>query len=64
MLFICPELVRKEFLKKGLELDKKDNKFAKIGINMSINNPGGFSNLLKMEYGEIHYRPREKTEKT
>ena len=47
MLFICPELVRKEFLKKGLELDKKDNKFAKIGINMSINNPGGFIKFTK-----------------
>ena len=47
MLFICPELVRKEFLKKGLELDEKDSKIAKIGINMSINNPGGFIKFTK-----------------
>ena len=47
MLFVCPELVRKEFLEKGLELDEKNNKFAKIGINMSINNPGGFIKFTK-----------------
>ena len=31
-----------DLLKKGLELDEKNNNNDKIGINMSINNPGGF----------------------
>ena len=47
MLFVCPEVVRKELLKTGLEVDEKTNKFAKIGINMSINNPGGFIKFTK-----------------
>jgi creatinine amidohydrolase len=47
MLFISPELVKKDLLKKGLELDGKNNKFPKIGINMSINNPGGFIKFTK-----------------
>ena len=48
MLFICPQLVRIELLKKGLELvDDKNNKLDKIGINMSINNPGGFIKFTK-----------------
>ncbi len=47
MLFICPELVRVDLLKKGLELDEKNNNNDKIGINMSINNPGGFVKFTK-----------------
>lgn len=49
MLFICPELVRLDLSKKGLELDEKDNssQIHKIGINMSINNPGGFIKFTK-----------------
>jgi creatinine amidohydrolase len=47
MLFICPELVRKDLSKKGLELDEKNNTIKKIGINMSINNPGGFVKFTK-----------------
>ncbi len=47
MLFICPELVRMDLLKKGLELDEKNNNNDKIGINMSINNPGGFIKFTK-----------------
>lgn len=47
MLFVCPDLVRKEFLRKGFELDEEDYKFAKMGINMSINNPGGFTKFTR-----------------
>ena len=47
MLFLSPNLVRKDLLKKGLELDEKYNKINKIGINMSINNPGGFIKFTK-----------------
>src|SRR5919112_1286505 len=48
MLFICPELVRLDLSKKGLELDEKDNSHIhKTGINMSINNPGGFIKFTK-----------------
>jgi creatinine amidohydrolase len=49
MLFICPELVRLDLSKKGLELDEKDDDshMRKIGINMSINNPGGFIKFTK-----------------
>jgi creatinine amidohydrolase len=47
MLFLSPNLVRKDLLEKGLELDEKHNKINKIGINMSINNPGGFIKFTK-----------------
>ncbi len=48
MLVICPELVRMDLLKKGLELeDDKNNNIDKIGISMSINNPGGFIKFTK-----------------
>lgn len=47
MLFICPKLVRKDLLEKGLELDERNNKIDRIGINMSINNPGGFIKFTK-----------------
>jgi creatinine amidohydrolase len=52
MLFICPELVRMDLYKKGLEMDIKqyggnDDLVKKAGINMSINNPGGFIKFTK-----------------
>ena len=48
MLFICPDLVKRDLLKKGLELsDDKNIKLIKSGIDMSINNPGGFIKFTK-----------------
>ena len=48
MLVICPDLVRMDLIEKGLELvDDKNNQLHKIGINMSINNPGGFIKFTK-----------------
>jgi creatinine amidohydrolase len=58
MLFICPELVRMDLSKKGIDLGKKnggddsdcngeEDVIIKAGINMSINNPGGFIKFTK-----------------
>jgi creatinine amidohydrolase len=53
MLFICPELVRMDLSKKGMGLDKEldgngtDAIISKAGINMSVNNPGGFIKFTK-----------------
>jgi creatinine amidohydrolase len=48
MLVIGPDLVRMDLIEKGLELvDDKNNQLHKIGINMSINNPGGFIKFTK-----------------
>ncbi len=57
MLFICPALVRMDLSKKGMELGKiaddnvddgNDNDIIrKAGVNMSINNPGGFIKFTK-----------------
>lgn len=65
MMYICPELVRMDLSKKGMELDEKNNEggggvvvdsdcsvsgddgVSKAGINMSINNPGGFIKFTK-----------------
>jgi creatinine amidohydrolase len=48
MLFICPELVRMDSLKKGLEFtDEKNTRINRNGVNMSINNPGGFIKFTK-----------------
>ncbi len=57
MLFICPELVRMDLSKKGMELDKLTGDggnnsnygdvVSKAGVNMSINNPGGFVKFTK-----------------
>ena len=48
MLVIGPDLVRMDLIEKGLELvDDKNNLLHKIGINMSINNPGGFIKFTK-----------------
>ncbi len=48
MLVVCPDLVRMDLMEKGLELvDDKNNYIDKIGINMSINNPGGFIKFTK-----------------
>jgi creatinine amidohydrolase len=48
MLVIDPDLVRMDLIEKGLELvDDKNNHLHKIGINMSINNPGGFIKFTK-----------------
>ncbi len=48
MLFIRPDLVKMDLLKKGLELsDNKNVKLMKSGMNMSINNPGGFIKFTK-----------------
>ena len=48
MLVIGPDLVRMDLIEKGSELvDDKNNQLHKIGINMSINNPGGFIKFTK-----------------
>lgn len=58
MLSICPELVRMDLSKKGIDLGKKNDGYdsdcngeedsiSKAGINMSINNPGGFIKFTK-----------------
>ncbi|HEY6536898.1 MAG TPA: creatininase family protein [Candidatus Nitrosocosmicus sp.] len=48
MLSIRPDLVKMDLLKKGLELsDNKNIKLIKNGMNMSINNPGGFIKFTK-----------------
>lgn len=47
MLFLCPNLVRKDLFEKGFELDERNSKINRIGINMSINNPGGFIKFTK-----------------
>ncbi len=58
MMSICPDLVRMDLSKKGMDLDKKNDGdncdcdgeedfISKAGINMSINNPGGFIKFTK-----------------
>lgn len=43
MLYICPEKVNVDDYKIGFTVDdKEDQSNIKLGINMSINNPGGF----------------------
>ena len=57
MMYICPELVRMDLSEKGMDLSKKNDGddcdrngedfVSKAGINMSINNPGGFIKFTK-----------------
>jgi creatinine amidohydrolase len=58
MLFVCPGLVRMDLSKKGMDLGMKndgddsdcngeEDVISKAGINMSINNPGGFIKFTK-----------------
>ena len=59
MMSICPQLVRMDLSKNGMGLDKKngggddcdcngdEDPIGKAGINMSINNPGGFIKFTK-----------------
>ncbi len=47
MMYICPNLVDLKMAKKGFDLDGKKNSYYKNGINMSINNPGGFIKFTK-----------------
>jgi creatinine amidohydrolase len=47
MMAICPDLVNLELAKNGFDVEPKDNSIQKVGINMSINNPGGFIKFTK-----------------
>ncbi|MDQ4073147.1 MAG: creatininase family protein [Thermoproteota archaeon] len=47
MLAICPELVKMDLARSGFNVEPKDNSLQRIGINMSINNPGGFIKFTK-----------------